>query len=148
MKFARILSLILAVLMMACMFVACDTTDGSETPDTPAADQQAKAITLNVVEGGYTGYTIVRDYKASGEILGAVTNLQNSFRDYLGCEIQVKECYNDRQEAEDVVTNLEILVGMTNRPESAQVADGLKTNDYKVDVVGEKIVIVGGSLSS
>lgn len=145
MKFARILSLILAVLMMACMFVACDTTDGSETPDTPAADQQAKAIALNVVEGGYTGYTIVRDYKASGEILGAVTNLQNSFRDYLGCEIQVKECYNDRQEAEDVVTNLEILVGMTNRPESAQVADGLKTNDYKVDVVGEKIVIVGGS---
>lgn len=145
MKFTRILSLILAVLLMACTFVACDTTEEPEASGNGETEQTAKAITLNVVEGGYTSYTIVRDYKASGEILGAVTNMQNSFRDYLGCEIQVKECYNDREEAEDVVTGLEILVGTTNRPESAQVVNGLKTNDYKVDIVGEKIVIVGGS---
>lgn len=140
MKMTRILSLILAVLMLACCFVACDTeqepTDG---------DVQLQAITLRVVEAGYTGYTIVRDYKASGTVLAAVANLQNSFRDYLGCEIQVKECYNDRQEAEDIETKLEILVGSTNRKETAQVGDGLKTNDYKIDIVGEKIVIVGGS---
>ncbi len=147
MKLTRILSLILAVLMMACAFVACDKEDGTDdtAADAAGADQQIQAITLNVVEGGFTGYTIIRDYKASGTVLGAVTSMQSSFADYLGCEIAVKECYNDREEAEDIEQKLEILVGATNRKESAQVADGLKTNDYKVDIVGEKIVIVGGS---
>ena len=144
MKLARILSLILAVLLMACAFVACDTAEDPEAP-ADGTDPAIEAITLRVVESSYTGYVIVRDYKASGTVLGAVTSLQNSFKDFLGCEIQVKECYNDRTEAEDVETELEILIGDTNRKESAQVAEGLKTNDYKVDVVGEKIVIVGGS---
>ena len=144
MKFARILSLILAALLLMCSFVACtkevidDTNDGTK-------QEQLQTITLNVVESSYTAYTIVRDYKVSGTVLGAVNSMQSSFADYLGCEIQVKECYNDREEAEDIVTDYEILVGATNRPESAQVADGLKTNDYKVDIVGNKIVIVGGS---
>ena len=143
MKFARILSLILAVLLMACAFVACDTTEDPTTTD--GTDPEVEAITLNVVESGYTGYVIVRDYKASGTVLGAVSSLQSSFKDFLGCEITVKECYNDREEAEDVEQAAEILIGFTNREESAQVADGLKTNDYKIDIVGEKIVIVGGS---
>lgn len=142
MKFTRILSLILAILMMACAFVACDT----EQPADPSADSdKTEAIALHVVEGGYTGYVIIRDYKASGTVLGAVSSMQSSFADYLGCEIEVRECYNDRVEPDDFVQQLEILVGTTNRPETAQVADGLKTNDYKVEIVGEKIVIVGGS---
>ena len=145
MKFARILSLILAVLLLTCSFVACGTKEDGADDTAKGADQQTEAITLHVVESSYTGYTIIRDYKASGTVLGAVSSMQSSFADYLGCDIQVKECYTDREEAEDIVTDLEILVGNTNRPESAQVADGLKTNDYKIDIVGEKIVIVGGS---
>ena len=145
MKFTRILSLILAVLLMACTFVACDMNKDADPTTDDGADQKAEPITLNVVESSYTGYTIIRDYKASGTVLAAVASMQSSFADYLGCEIQVQECYNDREEAEDIVTKLEILVGTTNRPETAQVADGLKTNDYRIDIVGEKIVIVGGS---
>lgn len=142
MKFTRILSLILAVLMMACTFIACDT---EETPGNDPAEEKLETITLNIVENGFTGYVIVRDYKASGTVLGAVNSMQSSFKDYLGCDIPVKECYNDREEAEDVEQVAEILVGFTNREESAQVADGLKTNDWNIDVIGDKIVIVGGS---
>ncbi len=142
MKLTRILSLILAVLLLACSFVACAE---EEEPVEDGADEQVQAITLKVVEGGYTGYSIIRDYKASGTVLGAVLSLQDSFASYLGCEVPIRECYNDRDEAEDIEQELEILVGSTNRKESAQVADGLKTNDYKVDIVGKKIVIVGGS---
>ena len=142
MKFARILSLILAVLLLTCSFVACakEDADGAN-----GADPAAEAITLPVVEASFTAYTIVRDYKASGTVLGAVSSIQDAFSAYLGCDIPVKECYNDREELEDIVTELEILIGSTNRPESAQVADGLKTNDYRIDIVGKKIVIVGGS---
>ena len=144
MKFTRILSLILAVLLLACSFVACDKEEGTDEGVIPDAEKK-ETVTLDVVTGGFTSYTIVRDYKASGTVLGAVTSLQESFKDFLGCEIAIRECYNDREEAEDIVQPLEILIGSTNREESAQVADGLKTNDYNIDIVGEKIVIVGGS---
>ena len=69
MKFTRILSLILAVLLMACTFVACDMNKDADPTTDDGADQKAEPITLNVVESSYTGYTIIRDYKASGTVL-------------------------------------------------------------------------------
>ena len=145
MKFVRILSLVLVILMMASTFVACDML-ADLLPSTEEVEEEVlEPMTLQVVEQSYTEYVIVRDYKASGTVLNAVSSLQSSFKDYLGCEIMVKECYNDREEPDDIEQATEILVGTTNRKESAQVADGLKTNDYNIDVVGDKIVIVGGS---
>ena len=146
MKFVRILSLVLVIMMMAGTFVACDTlTDLFPSAKEELEEEALEPMTLQVVDQSYTEYVIVRDYKASGTVLNAVSSLQSSFKDYLGCEIMVKECYNDREEPDDIEQATEILVGTTNRKESAQVADGLKTNDYNIEVVGDKIVIIGGS---
>ena len=38
----------------------------------------------------------------------------------------------------------EILIGKTDRPESAQYAEGLGLFDYRITMAGEKLVIVGG----
>jgi hypothetical protein len=67
MKFARILSLILAVLLLTCSFVACDVKDDG-ADDTNNGAKQPEAIVLDVVESSYTAYTIIRDYKASGTV--------------------------------------------------------------------------------
>jgi phosphoglycolate phosphatase/pyrophosphatase PpaX len=61
MKFARILSLLLALLMVACAFVACDQEEPTEDPDAAA-----ETVSIQVVEQGYTNYVIIRDYKANG----------------------------------------------------------------------------------
>ena len=145
MKFTRILSLILAVLMLAMTFVAC----AEEEVTDPGADAQpsATAAKLQLVDKGTAQYVIVRDYKAGGPVLDAVATMVDAFKTYLNCDITVQECYSDREvsEEEDVVQVKEILIGATNRPESAQVADGMKANDYEIDIVGEKVVLVGGS---
>jgi len=40
---------------------------------------------------------------------------------------------------------LEILVGLTNRPESVQAYESLKANDYFIGMINNRLVIVGGS---
>ncbi len=146
MKITRILCLILAVLMMTAAFVACDDTqnpnpdeNNNNNNDTPTS------ISLELVEKGTPKYVIVRDYKASGTVLDSVATMVEAFKTYLNCDVEVKECYSDREVAEDVEQSKEILVGATNRQQSATVMDGLKSNDYAIDIVDEKVVIAGGS---
>jgi hypothetical protein len=67
MKFTRILSLILALLLLTFAFAVCGTKDDAGDETTDGADQP-ESITLNVVESSYTTYTIIRDYKASGTV--------------------------------------------------------------------------------
>lgn len=144
MKLTRILCLILAVLMMAAAFVACDEEPVDNPNDDPAPDANAP-VSLQLVDKGTPSYVIVRDYKASGTVLDAVATMVEAFKTYLNAEVEVKECYSDREVEEDVEQVKEILVGATNRKQSAQVMDGLKSNDYTIDVVDEKVVIAGGS---
>ncbi len=145
MKFTRILSLVLVVLMLAGCFVACDSTDDAnkEQPEQGAA--AAENLELQLVNTGAPQYVIIYDYKAGPQTKNAVITMVEAFKDFLNCEVEAKECYSDREVEEDFVQSKEILIGNTNRPESAQVADGMKANDYDIDVIGQKVVIAGGS---
>lgn len=145
MKFTRILCLILALLMMAATLVACDDSQEPAPDDGQNKTDENAPITLEIAEKGTAKYVIVRDYKASGTVLDSVATMVEAFKTYLNCDIEVKECYSDRTVEEDVEQVQEILVGATNRAQSAQVMDGLKSNDYAVDIVDEKLVIAGGS---
>lgn len=149
MKFTKILALILAVLMMASLFAACKeeptpTPDPNtqEQPDDPSAK---KGRPLELVTQGVANYVIVRDYKAGGAVLDAVNNIVKAIKEFTGAEVEIKECYNDREEEIDVVTEKEILVGMTNRPESAEAFKGKRSGDWTLSVSGNKLIVGGTS---
>lgn len=70
------------------------------------------------------------------------------------CDDQIKQALELFQEAlcgiaivsdEEAMGEYEILVGNTNRDESAVLSDGLAAFDYRISVVGEKLVLTGGS---
>ncbi len=42
-------------------------------------------------------------------------------------------------------TDCEILIGDTGRPESDKAAEGLKETEYRITVIGKKLVVAGGS---
>ncbi len=148
MKTIRILSLILALLMMAFTLVACnddETPDDGTTPDDDA-NKVVNATEIEVVTKGTPNYVIVRDYKAGAQTNEAVSAMVTAFKDYLNCEIEVRECYSDRDDAQEAAPEAkEILVGSTNRPESAQALDGKKASDFGISIIGEKLIIAGGS---
>lgn len=145
MKAIRILSLILALLMLAMPLVACN----DETPDeTPAGDQPAEEVKdLRLVTNGEAKYDVVYDYKASPAVKDAVNALVDAYKTYLNCEnITVRECYSDQENvSDDIVMDNEILIGATNRPESQKVIEGKRAGDYSMSIEGTKFVIAGGS---
>ncbi len=155
MKFARILSLVLVALLLAASLCSCTLVDGfksmfgigSQEP-ADAEDDVEKNQEYLVVKGSVAQYVIVYDYKAGPQTKNAVLKMVEAFKTRLNCDIVAKECYSDLEEADDVVEENEILVGFTNRPESAELATGMKVGDHDIDVINGKIVIAGGSDAS
>lgn len=141
MKFTRILSLLLAILMIAGMLAACDN---GEDADTGEGDENVEK--LNIITEGHTEYVIVRDYKASDEVKAAINNLLASIKANIGADMKVKECYNDKANVpDDIRTEKEILVGMTNRQESIDTLSGYRSQDYTISMHGSKLVIGSSS---
>ena len=142
-KFTSILSIILALLMIASAFVACDNTgigkeSGNETPaETPGETPVPEKI-LQLASGGRCNYTVVRPELSSEETLNAAKLIRDALVNAGAADASIKEdfLYGDMKPAD-----LEILVGQTNREESAKALADAKYDDYMVSVDGNKIVI-------
>ena len=150
MKVIRILSLLLALLMLVMSLASCNLLQKPEDPEADAGDQTEapgtqEKVKLELVDKGTPNYVIVRDYKAGPKTVDAIAALVLAFKEVLNCEITVRECYADREVEEDVPEEKEILIGATNREESIQALDGKKASDYVIGIYGEKVVVAGGS---
>lgn len=117
----RILSLILVLCMLlstAVLFASCGK----------------KKVEL-------TGYNVVCGKDTSASMLNEITDFANSIKAKTGEKVSVKKVKAD--DALDNEDDLEILIGNTNRPETAKALKKVKGHGYTVTVVGKKIVIVG-----
>lgn len=136
MKTFRILALLLAMVMVVSLFASCKKDD-----DKPPVEPAPEVTTLNLITQGVSNYVIVRDYKAGGDVLNAVASIVSAIKTFTGADVTVKECYNDREDENDVVEANEILVGMTNREESVNALKGKRSNDWVLGVYGNKLVV-------
>lgn len=139
----RFLSLLSAVLLLPLGLWACNDEPPAPTPVPPeslaiSGEDISKYTVIYApsyaeedVEayGKYFGY----DYEYNGDAANRIANMMN---DIFGVTLPVK--------TDDApVGEYEILVGNTNRPESASLS--LRDNEYAIRVVGKKLVIAGGS---
>ncbi len=138
----RILSLLLLALAAALLLslFAC-SPDESTDPPTP---DEPPVPTITLAENGQSLYRVVRgelfDTK-SAEVTAAV-QVMNAMGKVLGKNPPIITDWEDQDNNADIC---EILVGKTNRPESVEVYDSLASDEYVIRVVGNKIVIAGGS---
>ncbi|MBE6703292.1 MAG: hypothetical protein E7585_07790 [Ruminococcaceae bacterium] len=143
MKFTRILALCLALLMCLTALIACNNTDDPNEEEWEEAEEED--VSYLIIDEGVTEYVIVRDYKASDAILAAVTEVAESIKSNIGADVIIRECFSDLEnEPLDVVSAKEILIGATNRPESAEAVKGMRSKDYTISMHGEKLVVAGG----
>ena len=150
--FAKLISLVLALLMVATVFVACnkepENPEGSDATSAQNGENENKAP-----ENAYTAdtegavdlsaYTIIRPSDLDGDGTKAVATFVNYLKEYCGVEVASKK--------DNTVKNKdgkEIVIGLTDRQESKDVYAGLKTKDWSVSVKGNKIVVAAGSESS
>lgn len=128
------LCLLLVILVMIALFSGCDSPkDGGKPVDDPKPISDAQ-----IMQDGQGLYTLVRGKDASDTVINSVIELNKAIAKKTGVSLAVS---TDRDEADE--ERCEILVGNTNRPESAAVLKTLPKNGYAVTIRNNKVVIIG-----
>lgn len=136
------LLLFATTLLLSAGLLAC-SSDAPVT--TTEATRQPPPDPVTVVENGECAYRIVRGQRSSDEVRGAMLTLRRAIIEKFGVTPDIS---NDLvlDEAELTADNPEILIGDTNRPESAALKETLPAgNSYAIAVMGKRIVIVASS---
>lgn len=140
----RIAALVLIAALL-CLLPACSGDGSADTVDTTTAAPETTAAPtpLALVVGGKSEYSIVRPETADDTVVDAAIVLYTAFTK-AGVKVGITTDWE--KEGTDPTTRpkYEILVGHTNREESAGVASDLLYDDYAIEVVGDKLVICGG----
>ena len=146
----RVLSLFLAFLMIAPLFVSCsgDLTAEDSSDESTAAETEPQKEYYDVIKDGTSDYSIVRADKVGAGVVTAIVNLRKSIADKYSVELNFDTDWSKDNKANDTVTSdssvHEILIGDTNRAETREVAEAYASvHGYVVKAVNGKIVIWG-----
>ena len=126
----KIASLILVAMFMLFTVTSCTSAtspNGDETGDATASPKDPLTITAD--------YVIVRPESCSDAVATAVNALKDALTAAVGTSFNIKE------DGEQKPAQYEVLVGQTDREESAKAIDSLKYGDYVVSIEGSKLVI-------
>jgi|GEM_PF-776576 len=142
------------VLLLLCVLLcALSCRSGAPAPGTTAApsseteapETEAPVVWHTIVADGASEYKILFPTGSSSAVVSAAQALRTAIREETGVRIDSE---NDEMPAWQTMPEdaPEILIGRTNRPESeaayARLGDAA---DYVIELVGERIVIVGGT---
>lgn len=129
----------LALCLAALFLAACGGGDAEFTrplePETTAAPVDT-SLSLNLAD-----YTIVRPDIAGNGTIKVGATLKKALDAATGTSVTLTTDWEKPGHAVDHSAEPEILVGSTNRPESAQVLAGVDDTCYVIACVGQKIVI-------
>ncbi len=153
-RFTKLLALLLALLFVLSCGVACQqpSTDspGDDTPgdDTPGKDEDNKqepapVVMVDIVKDGKTNFTVVRSEKSmpkGSDTLTAI-RIRLAIEAATSCKIDISDDWEKDEES----NNYEILVGRTNRPETALLPEHLEKDEFVILFTGKKILIDAGS---
>jgi len=146
MKVKRYLSFFAAAVLLLSALVSCGTGVPEETvPETEAADAVPEENTVfRISMEDIIKYSLVRSEYASAELISAASDLYKALRE-ISTDIRFKDDYFREDLPEYAMGEYEILVGATNRPESAAFIGTLRTEDCGYAVRDGKIIIAGAT---
>ncbi len=142
----KALCLILTVLFILSCFVSCkEQPDTDHTQTTPAPETEGEDISSEI--GPLSDYILVRDDDANEAVKLSVTALKTALRDKYSLTLDVDTDWLRPGQQSDPEKK-ELLVGLTNRPETAEVMKNLPYGAYAIRHVGNKIVIAAHTLEN
>ena len=136
------LSFLLAVILLlaACFMTACkkdDETEENPTETTTAPEQNNPVVHASISTEQLANYTIISAKSTSSDVDKAAEQLRLRMQDVFEVLMDSKtgNAYNK--------TQYEILIGNTDREETATFVADMKWDDYGYGIVGDKLVIAG-----
>ena len=138
----KIISLFLALLLLTTCLTACNlgvekTTDESSASE--STDPVPEAYEISVEE--LSNYIIVYSANATADVEAAASTLSSAFANKFGVALKARADDFINMSGEIVVGEYEILIGETNREESAAFLSTLKYKDSGYKLIGKKLVI-------
>ena len=127
------LALALALLMAVSSLAACSSGTSTDTTDTTPAVPMLD-ITL-------TDYVIVRPDLASSTLISTASKFKSALDEKLSASVTLTTDWVKRGEEVDPTNAKEILLGLTNRPQSAEIQGQIQGIGYAIALSGNKIVI-------
>lgn len=139
--FLRSLSVLLCLMLLALSLAACNQqgqTDGTTTSsdDTTTTAPAEPSVQINVAD-----YTLIREDGAPSSVVSAVALFYKTVTEKTGTTFAGFSDDFVKNESDINANPYEILVGSTNRPESAQAMEQLNGFGYIITKIGNKIVI-------
>ena len=129
------------LLLAGCLaLTGCGGDAPETTADTAAETEIVQVPDLCLFENGEGLYKFVRPDECSDDVTAAATLGWKLIKDQYGPELKITTDWVKKSAVIPVDTP-EILIGMTNRPESAEIAGTVGANEYRVVCAGNRIVI-------
>lgn len=142
-KALKLLTVIISICLIIVALNACDTaknppdTDRSSESDTPhQSETQPEKKKYTFAENGKSEYKIIQSSSDSVDKNDAVRVINNKLQSTAKVKLEIGDSSK--------IGEKEILIGMTDRPESAELFATLKYADYVAAVVNGKLVVIGG----
>jgi len=131
-----------AFLCFSAVSCGSETDTAADSADTAAPVETAPAVTeTEITSGSKAVYKIIRGENASDEIVDTAIRLRRGLEELTGISFSFGTDWSaDGSTGEGA---LEILVGLTNRPESAAADAEIRNMEYSIASAGNKIVISG-----
>ena len=162
----RLLSLLLCFTLLLGTVAFLASCGGEEEPSesegeentsesTESTETEPTEYTLNLVENGKTEYVIIVPTESkyfTNDMLAAVKRLCEAFKNYTGATIEYKDDFlgwdENYEEIKPDPNAKEILIGHTNREESAEAVEGFGIGEYVIKADGTRLVINGDTPAS
>lgn len=142
----RYFATLLVLILSLCVLCACgDGTPADTTPDTTPSAPDNQVHPTEILLSELSRYAVVRPDKAERTEIEAAAAVYEALGELGVTEIKTDFLKPGIADGKYVESEYEILVGQTNRAETAQLLAKMRSRDYAYGVVGKKIVIVGGS---
>ena len=146
-KIVSAISVLLVALMLFSMLVGCITPEVPEgsspeasegTPEETPVETEPPADPIDIILSGKCRYTVIRPELTSDTVKQAAVALKTALSEATGENVKISEdvLYGGAQPEQ-----YEILVGQTNREESARAVAGSKYDDSFFVIDGDKLVI-------
>lgn len=143
MKKGKIIRAALSSVLLAGILLTGCAKDNGDTEETTVSSVSETDGMIKIAENGSSEYEIIFPENTDSKLREEIMALKEAIYEATGARIEVRDDYIKAGKSE--VGEYEILVGSTNRDESAEVCEGLGYRDYTVCVKGKKVVIAGGS---
>lgn len=128
----RIITIFLVVFLITGSLVACQkVSEGNVEQD----------VSFDLTKELIASYTVIIPSQTDENMTAVASFLQMMLEQSLGVKPEIKT--DEAEEAEH-----EILIGLTNRKESAELYGNLKEREYGYALVGKKLLIVGNDANA